>query len=167
VTETELPPANPARVRETLPRAGHPVADLHRFLRGVWRMTRLGWDGGGPGRTMRLRGTARFSACAEGLLLEERGTATIGAYQGEAARRTLFRFRTKAAADICFEDGRFFHRLDLAGGVAQVRHECGPDRYIGRYRVLDPGCWVLSWRVIGPRKRQLITSRFVRMPHAG
>ena len=47
--------------------------------------------------------------------------------------------------------------------MAHVAHDCAPDRYEGRYRVLDADRWVLSWRVVGPRKRQLISSRFVRI----
>ena len=112
---------------------------------------------------MRLRGVARCSVGAAGLLLEERGTVTCGAYRGEAARRYLVRLRGAGAAEVCFEDGRPFHRLDLTHGLARVRHDCAPDRYEGRYRVLGPDCWILSWRVTGPRKRQRITSRFDRV----
>ncbi len=111
---------------------------------------------------MRLRGVARFSACAAGLLFEERGTVARGTYRGDAARRYVFRLAGVGVADVCFEDGTPFHRLCLESGVAQVQHDCAPDRYEGRYRVLDPDRWMLGWQVTGPRKRQLITSRFVR-----
>ena len=37
-----------------------------------------------------------------------------------------------------------------------------PIGYEGRYRVLGPACWLLSWRVTGPRKRYVLTSRFTR-----
>lgn len=151
---------------ETSTKTGHPVPDLGRFLLGAWRLTRLGWSGV-PGRTMRLRGTARFSACAAGLLFEERGTAAVGTYLGEAARCYVFRLRSVSMAEVCFGDGTLFHSLDLTEGIAQVRHDCAPDRYVGRYRVLGPDCWVLSWRVTGPRKRHLITSRFIRAAEAG
>jgi hypothetical protein len=151
---------------ETSSGAGHPVSDLGRFLLGAWRLTRLGW-GGVPGSTMRLRGAARFSACAAGLLFEERGTVALGAYLGEATRRYVFRLRSASMAEVCFEDGTLFHHLDLTKGITQVRHDCAPDRYVGRYRVLGPDCWVLSWRVAGPRKRHLITSRFIRVAKAG
>ena len=116
---------------------------------------------------MRLRGTARFSACAAGLLFEERGTAAVGAYLGEAARRYVFRLRSASMAEVCFGDETLFHSLDLTEGIAQVRHDCAPDRYVGRYRVLGPDCWVLSWRVTGPRKRHRITSCFIRAAEAG
>ena len=141
------------------------MPDIARFLLGEWQVTRLGWDGV-PARTLRLCGTARFSACAVGLLLEERGTVAVGAHRGEAARRTLFQIESASVATVCFEDGRPFHRLDLETGLARVRHDCPPDRYEGRYRVLAPTCWLLSWRVTGPRKDQMITSRFVRSANA-
>ncbi len=137
------------------------MPDIARFLLGDWQVTRLGWDGVAA-RTMRLRGTARFSTCAVGLLFEERGMIAVGAYRGEAARRTLFQIESASVAAVCFEDGRPFHRLDLETGLARVQHDCPPDWYEGRYRVLAPTCWLLSWRVIGPRKDQVIASRFSR-----
>lgn len=112
---------------------------------------------------MRLHGQARFLPFRGGLLLEERGAIASGAYQGEATRRYRLCLEDTGAARVCFEDGAAFHRLDLSSGVALVQHECGPDRYEGRYRVLGPDTWLLSWRVTGPRKRQLITSRFARV----
>lgn len=142
------------------------MPDIGQFLLGAWRLTRLGWDGV-TARSMRLRGTARVSNCAAGLLLEERGILTVGAHVGEATRRTLFHIVGDSVATACFEDGRPFHRLDLATGMAPVRHDCPPDRYEGRYRVLTPACWLLSWRVTGPRKNQVITSRFTRPADAG
>jgi Family of unknown function (DUF6314) len=129
-------------------------------------VTRLGWDGG-AGPALRLRGTARCWPSPAGLAYAEHGIVTAGAYRGEASRRYLFRCLDTGAATVCFEDGRLFHHLDLADGIARVHHDCGPDRYDGRYRVLGPDCWTLSWRVTGPRKRQRITSRFVRLADPG
>ena len=137
------------------------MPDIARFLLGDWQLTRLGWDGV-PARAMRLRGTARFSACFGGLLFEERGIIAVGAHRGEAARRYLFQIEGASAATVYFEDGRPFHSLDLETGLACVEHNCPPDWYEGRYRVLAPACWLLSWRVTGPHKDQMITSRFIR-----
>jgi len=152
-------------------RASYPISDIGRFLLGAWQVTRLGWDGV-PARTMRPRtmrprtmrlwGTARFSPCAAGLLFEERGMMAVGAYLGEAVRRYVFHVESASVARVCFEDGSPFHRLDLETGLAHVQHDCTPDRYEGRYRVLATTCWQLSWRVTGPRKNQVITSRFSR-----
>lgn len=109
------------------PACGVPLADARifaaatnnpvRFLLGAWQLMRLGRDGV-LGRTMRLRGTASFSACAAEVLPEERGSVAFGTYRGEAARRYVFRLRTADRASVCFEDGRLFHCLDLTKGVA-------------------------------------------------
>ena len=85
-----------------------------------------------------------------------------GTYCGDAARRTVFHLG-RNGADVRFEDGTLFHRLCLESGVARVRHDCGADRYVGRYHVLDQDRWTLGWRVTGPRKEQRIASLFTRM----
>jgi hypothetical protein len=141
--------------------SAHPVPDLRAFLLGAWRLTRLGWIDG-PVRVMRLVGTARFSPRASDLAFEERGTMAFGAFAGDSVKRLMFHLAGDGAAEISFEDGAPFHRVDLSRGRADVRHECGPDLYEGRYRVLGPDLWTLNWRVTGPRKRHLIASRFVR-----
>jgi Family of unknown function (DUF6314) len=111
---------------------------------------------------MRLTGTAQFVPRDDGVLFEERGTMALGAYLGEAIRRYVFRFTGVGTALVSFEDGRPFHHLELRNGLACVRHDCAPDLYEGRYRLLGPDHWLLSWRITGPRKRQLITSRYRR-----
>jgi hypothetical protein len=116
---------------------------------------------------MRLTGTARFAALDDALLFEERGVMALGSYLGEAIRRYVFRFTDTDTALVSFEDGRPFHRLTLRNGRAQVRHDCEPDLYEGRYRLLGPDQWLLSWRITGPRKRQLITSRYRRSAEPG
>ena len=165
---TDFTGRTPCREQPGLPsfRASHPVGDIGGYLLGPWHVARRGWNGAPEGR-MRFRGTASFSGCGAGLMFEECGMMTVGAYRGEAVRRYVFHIESASVAKVCFEDGRSFHRLDLGTGAAQVRHDCAPDRYEGRYRVLDPACWLLTWRVTGPRKNQVIASRFTRMTGAG
>jgi Family of unknown function (DUF6314) len=116
---------------------------------------------------MRLSGTARFFPLDGALLFEERGVMTLGGYLGEAIRRYVFRFTDAGTALVSFEDGRPFHHLELRNGSACVRHDCEPDLYEGRYRLLGPDQWLLSWRITGPRKQQLITSRYRRKAEPG
>ena len=87
---------------------------------------------------------------------------TLRGYQGHGTRSYLFDFHGPHAASIRFSDGRLFHTLDLADGNALVRHHCGEDCYQGRYRVFGPHRWQVGWRIEGPRKRQVIVSRFIR-----
>jgi len=155
------PHGGPASIR-----ASYPVPDIGRFLLGTWQVTRLGWSSV-PARTMRLHGTALFSACGAGLLFEEHGVVAVGTYSGEAVRRYLFHVESASMVKVCFEDGRPFHHFNLETGMAHVQHDCTPDRYEGRYRVVAPTCWLLSWHVTGPRKNLMITSRFIRATGAG
>ena len=124
-------------------------------------MAKLGWDGGRL--AMRFRGGAEFSREVDGLVCAERGRSVFGAYEGAAWRTTLYRLTAADTAELSFADGRPFHRLCLATGRCRVRHRCGADEYEGRYRVLSPDQWVVTWRVTGPRKRQIIASRFTRL----
>lgn len=139
----------------------HRVPNLGEFFHGVWGVKKLGWDGV-TGQRLRFHGEATFSTCAEGLLFQERGTIGFGAYQGEASQDYIFAVQDSHTAEVRFADERPFHTLNLETGKAHVWHDCAPDRYMGRYRVFDSNGWVLSWRVAGPRKRQILTSRFIR-----
>lgn len=120
----------------------------------------LGWDAGG--RPMRVRARALVSGADQALRLLEQGESRIGPYRGPASRSTLLRCHGPAAA-LFFADGRPFHTLDLAAGLAEVTHQCPPDTYAGRYRLAGPDLWWRAWHVEGPRKQQRIVSRFRRI----
>ncbi len=137
-----------------------PVGDLAGFLAGSWRVRKFGWDGV-LGRAMRFAGGAVFEPRGNGLHFEERGALAFGSYRGDAVRRYVFQ-PDGPAADVLFEDGRFFHHVNLVAGADRVRHDCAPDLYDGRYRILGPNVWMVTWRITGPRKRQVIASRFDR-----
>ena len=109
---------------------------------------------------MRLVGRAATTDLPDAVLFEEEGTMTLGGYSGVATRATLFR----PDGAVLFDDGRPFHTLVLSTGRARVGHECPPDRYDGRYRVLGPDAWLLTWRITGPRKAHRIASRYDRVP---
>ena len=136
---------------------------MARFLVGAWDLARVGRDRL-TGQVMRLRGRVDVRANPQGLLFEERGAFRTGAHAGEATRQYRLHPHADGTAEVCFAGGEPFHHLDLRSGAACVHHDCAPDRYDGRYRVLGPECWLLAWRVTGPRKRTLITSRFTRLP---
>ncbi len=110
----------------------------------------------------RLSGTACFTGTRGALHYREEGVLAADGYIGPAERQYWFRLESPTEASVEFEDGRLFHRVDLASGIALVRHECPPDSYSGRYVVAGPHDWRLSWRVHGPRKRLVISTRFSR-----
>jgi hypothetical protein len=138
------------------------VPSLALYLGGAWRITRRIRDRR-AGETGRLEGVAIFAPVAEGLRYDESGAMRFGSYHGEAAQNYLFALNGDAAAEVRYADGRFFHRLDLSAGVADVTHECGADFYRGRYRMLGLDRWALSWRVAGPRKDYLMSTWYERV----
>lgn len=140
----------------------HPVPDLAGFLAGRWRIERRIADRRSS-TTGRLMGEALFAPAPYGLRYEEWGTLVFGVHRGEAGRGHRFVLDPAGAAEVRFDDGRPFHRLDLSRGRADVVHDCPPDRYRGRYRVIGRDRWALAWLVHGPRKRLLIGTRYLRL----
>jgi hypothetical protein len=125
---------------------------------------KFGWDGM-LSRPIRFAGRAVFTPQDGCLHFRESGVIGFGDYRGDATQAYQFRPHGPAA-DVFFEDGRLFHKVDLATGRAAVRHLCPPDLYEGRYRVLTPDTWTVTWRITGPRKRQVIGSRFTRSSYS-
>ena len=67
-----------------------------------------------------------------------------------------------------FDDGRFFHRLDLSRGTCEVGHPCRDDQYEGGYQATGDAErpeFTTEWRVSGPAKDQLIFTRYRRTAH--
>ncbi|HZS82496.1 MAG TPA: DUF6314 family protein [Stellaceae bacterium] len=137
------------------------MRDLRRFLAGRWRLARRIED-----RRLALAGSLRgrvtLTPAGGGLDYAESGTLSFGSWRGEATQRYRFLFDGAQVA-VCFADGRLFHRCDLSLGRAEVAHACSPDRYQGRYRILDADRWALSWRITGPRKDLVIGSVYTRL----
>jgi hypothetical protein len=120
------------------------------FLTGDWIMT----------RSIRFRRTAkrgflegRASVSRDGhhLSLIEQGLLRLDGREAMASQRYALTFHG-AMVRVHFRDGSFFHDFELrASGYTTIYH-CDPDQYVGRYRVLDPDVWSLTWCVRGPRK---------------
>ncbi|MBV8651678.1 MAG: hypothetical protein JO255_09445 [Alphaproteobacteria bacterium] len=134
-----------------------PVEDLREFLLGSWRISRRIYDAR-LGLRGHLEGSAAFTPSPGGLVYEEAGRLRFGAYEGEAAQRFRFAIEPGAAATVHRADGSLFHRLELSSGTADIVHDCGADRYCGRYRVLDEDRLRIVWHVTGPRKRYRMTT---------
>jgi hypothetical protein len=107
-------------------------------------------------------GEATFSPQDGGLDYLEEGEMKLGVVQGRAFRRYRFAFPECARAEVFFEDGRFFHDLILGPDHYRVRHDCPPDLYLGRFRLLGREEWQAIWLVRGPRKLHLLESRYQR-----
>ncbi|GAB3527955.1 DUF6314 family protein [Arthrobacter monumenti] len=136
------------------------VADLKAFLLGTWRIERRLLDRA-SGNCGTFTGTAVFhNDGAGGLTHDEAGTLV---WPGQAAAPTTRRLILRptgspSALDVFFDDGRPFHRLDLATGTDHPAHPCSPDIYRGSFLVADADSWSYAWSVTGPAKDLLLTS---------
>jgi len=142
------------------------VRDLRPFLCGAWRLERDVEDRRAA-VTGRLSGRAIFRPDGPDLRYREDGTLSLGDYRGVFYRSYRYRFPDSARAAVAFEDARPFHELDLSRGAWRATHHCGADLYEGRFTVSDEDTWCAVWRVTGPRKDWLLSSRFQRMDERG
>lgn len=140
-----------------------PIQDLARFLVGQWRIRRRMLSLY-PRAMGAAQGTARFSPQPGGLEYSEAVEVDYDGHRGQARRAYRYRLGEPGLAWVDFEDGRFFHALDLRMGHWRAEHHCGDDLYRGGFRVLGSGAWIARWRVVGPRKNQLITTLYERLP---
>lgn len=139
------------------------VVDLADFLHGVWRIDREVHDADRRSAG-HFSGWGSFEADAgvPGLLrYVEHGMVQLGAHRGRAFRRLGYHVDGPCAR-VVFDDGRFFHDLDLRDGVCEVEHPCRADLYRGRFEVEHAGRWRQEWRVTGPHKDQLIRTTLER-----
>jgi hypothetical protein len=138
--------------------------DLGDYLIGRWDIERALSEGGEEGA---FTGVAEFSPAgrADGLMRlvwDEHGRMRWRGNDLEARRR-LELVREADGWSVYFDDGRPFHPLDLSTGSCAAVHPCGEDHYEGEYRVLDEDLFEVVWRVRGPRKDQLIHTRYRRL----
>jgi len=90
------------------------------------------------------------------------GTLSLGGDCFPVSRCYRYRFPAPHIAEVRFDHGGLFHPLDFSKGAWAAAHPCGRDFYRGRFRVLAPESWVATWYVTGPRKNQVLRSRYRR-----
>ncbi len=129
-------------------------------LEGRWQLSRVIEDTY-SGLTGHLEGQAIWSADDDGLVQDESGLLHYGdGPPMHATRRYLWRADGSDIA-VFFDDGRPFHTLPDAGREAV--HHCDPDLYRVTYKFDLPDGFTQTWRVTGPRKDAVLTSRFTRL----
>ena len=143
----------------------HNVEDLLGFFQGSWRLERkvndslLDQEG-------ECAGDAHFTLTTHGgkqaLNYREESDLNIADLQTLSVSEYLLAFSAPSMAEVRFPDGRFFHLLDLTKGIVRVDHQCGDDTYHGLFRVLSADSWLSVWRILGPQKSQVITTRYLR-----
>lgn len=133
-------------------------------LRGTWSVERRLQDHA-SGLTGAFTGTATFTDDDGGLRHRERGSLSwAGAAPTIATRELLWRATASApAVEVFFDDGRFFHSLDLSDGRDTPAHPCAPDHYQGSFLLLDHDHWRYIWRVSGPAKDLTLDTHLTRV----
>lgn len=133
--------------------------DLWDF-EGSWQLERAIAHQAGQRAT--LSGNAVFFQKGQGLLYEESGLLFLeGQSPVRAERRYLWTQLSNGQIEVSFEDGSFFHKIDLADPHA--RHNCAPDVYNVQYEFGDWPNWKSQWHVQGPKKDYNMMSYYTRM----
>lgn len=140
---------------------GHSVTDLRTFLRGTWHLERRILDRLRGERAL-LAGEAMFCEEGDQLAYREAGTLALDGQAFEFSRAYRYCFPEAHSAEVRFADGSLFHALDLSAGAWATAHACEPDLYRGRFRIVKPDLWLAAWWVAGPRKDQVLSSRYRR-----
>ena len=140
---------------------GPGIADLRGYLEGSWALIREVEDRQ-TGDHGRFAGEAVFAPAGPELVSREEGVFRFRLYDDVVTRSYRYRFPVPAAAEVYFDHGGFFHRLDFSTGRWEAQHLCGADLYRGTFRVDGADLWHVIWDVAGPDKDHRITSRFTR-----
>ncbi|WP_151774965.1 DUF6314 family protein [Streptomyces abyssomicinicus] len=148
-----------------MPEELRPVPDLWAYLPGTWHTERTARDlaSGEEGRFSGVTVFGPATAPEEGLVQREDGDFVWQGVSRPAGRTLrLLPGATPSSADVRFADGREFHTLDLAEGRFTATHPCAADLYEGEFTVLDADRWRTVWRVRGPAKDLVLTTRYAR-----
>jgi hypothetical protein len=137
------------------------VPDLAGFLLGRWSIDREIVD---PHATGVFRGSAEFTGDSGIVNWTEAGELQWVGETHQAGRRLLLAVRPDvlSVADVAFDDGRFFHRVDLSAGCDTFVHGCAPDTYIGSWVVDTADRFTVRWTIEGPAKAVTIVSTYRR-----
>ena len=147
--------------------APHNVENLIGFLEGTWQFERKVHDMQLDSEVDAI-GVAWFKAGEphngqDTLDYIEEGGTDLGETELELDREFRYNFTNSALAEVRFTDGRFFHVLDMSKGIVRVDHNCGEDTYSGVFRALNADGWLSVWRIEGPGKSQVVTTRYIRV----
>jgi hypothetical protein len=112
------------------------------------------------GRSGRFAGRAEFRPVPEGLAYREEGRLELGGAPMTASRAYLWRDGGAGTIEVCFDDGRLFHRFCADEPAPAAEHDCPPDHYRVRYDFARWPRWRAEWRVYGPRKDYCTVTRF-------
>ena len=125
---------------------------------GTWAISRE-IDDFKAGATAQFTGKAVIAEASCNWDYSEEGQLSLaGGYKMQANRSYIWSPR-EGGFDVFFEDGRFFHHIPLLP-KAEASHWCDPDQYEVSYDFSLWPEWRSTWRVNGPRKNYVMTSKF-------
>jgi Family of unknown function (DUF6314) len=139
----------------------HAVPDLAGFLLGRWSIDREIVDADATGV---FRGRAEFAGDHGIVDWIETGELQWAGQTHQAGRRLLLAVRPDAlsVADVAFDDGRFFHTVELLSGRDAFVHGCMPDTYTGSWAIDAADHFTIRWTIEGPAKAITIMSSYCR-----
>lgn len=126
---------------------------------GAWSFDRTIQDRR-AGHTASVGGTAVFEPNAAGLRYVETGTLHLPNAAPLEARQVHFWRAAEDGIEVCFSDGRAFHRIDPATDAPRACHDCAPDLYRVAYDFSGWPRWDCVWEVTGPRKNYRMTTQY-------
>ncbi|WP_170472788.1 DUF6314 family protein [Ruegeria arenilitoris] len=112
------------------------------------------------GQVVEADGTARLRPDGNGLIYDEEVILRIpGQKEMKGTRRYLWR-AIGDNIEIQFDDGRYFHSLNLGLPNASDHHDCPPDSYDAAYDFSAWPVWSVRWIVSGPRKSYEMDTKY-------
>lgn len=135
------------------------MIELAEFA-GVWCLSRTIDDQRANIRG-EMHGTCKFLPETHGLRQVEMGVLRYGDAPPMQAERQYLWSNEAGQIVVQFSDGRPFHSFSPKND-AEADHLCGDDLYQVQYDFKNWPVWTSRWRVQGPRKDLIITSRFER-----
>jgi hypothetical protein len=128
-------------------------------LLGAWSFTR--WiEDRRAGQGIDASGRVEIAATPQGATYDETAEMRLpGQTPLQATRRYLLEARA-GQLHFLFDDGRFFHALDLAEATPRCHHDCPPDSYDVTYDFTGWPVWRATWSVTGPRKNYTMTTTY-------
>lgn len=138
------------------------MLDADDFL-GRWRLDRQLTDRLGPMSGAFSGEAAITRETPDHLGYAETGTLTLvtGAVL-QAERRYIWQWQPQTV-QVLFSDGAPFHHFTPDGISEGTPHVCGADLYHVTYRFTEWPRWEAVWRVNGPKKNYISTSRYARL----
>ncbi|WP_170564672.1 DUF6314 family protein [Ruegeria atlantica] len=126
---------------------------------GNWSLNRTIRDAQ-AGQVVQADGLAVLRPTEDGLIYDEEVTLRVpGQAEMKGTRKYLWHKAGRAIA-IHFDDGRYFHQLELGQAHASDHHDCPPDSYDAVYDFSAWPVWSVRWIVSGPRKSYEMSTEY-------